>query len=211
MRRLALLYTMPTGHCLVSLHPAQNHHLSQFLALLASQNLLHSHHIVLAPSRRNLCFRAGVEALCLLALLPRLTPRGPKCGPCRDCTANTVVSMLEPFIVSTALLARIWHLGQLTIASSFFRSSSADVRSRTCCSSLHASEYALLAPSVFCALSSCTAVFAFWSALDNMVLWDGGRFARSRSRSRLLLDAVVSALAWAERVRECPLESPFCV
>ena len=50
---------------------------------------------------------------------------------------------------------------QLTMASNFLRSSSAVVRSSTCCNSPQASVYALLAPSIFCALSSCTAVFAF--------------------------------------------------
>lgn len=59
--------------------------------------------------------------------------------------------------------------GALTIASSFFRSSSPELRNMTCCNSRHASPYASIAPSKFCALSSNTAVLAFCSARDSIV------------------------------------------
>lgn len=89
-----------------------------------------------------------------------------------------------------------------TIASSLFRSSSPDVRWRTCWSKAQASEYAIRAPSTFPALSSCTAVLAFWSALDNMAFWDGGRPWRSRSRSRAL-ELCSTPFVPVDRLREC--------
>jgi hypothetical protein len=57
----------------------------------------------------------------------------------------------------------------LTMASSFLLSSSRELCKSTCRSNSHASAYAWMARSKFCALSSTTAVFAICNALDNML------------------------------------------
>lgn len=96
-------------------------------------------------------------------------------------------------MVSTADITRV---GELTMASNFRRSSSPELRCMTCRSKEHASEYACMAPSRFCALSRRTAVFAFWRALESMAFCEGCFELR---RGKL-------PLADCERCREWPRE-----
>ncbi len=105
----------------------------------------------------------------------------------RSCGQSfTIISEMRgnfpQFTDSTGISVALWKLGsfffssfifQLTIASNFRLSSSPELRNITCCNRVQASEYACMAPSKFCALSSKTAVFAFWRALESMAFCDG--------------------------------------